>query len=249
MYTILRSLFFGYLPKGTLASGLLLWLALVFPYQQLHAQEVLTSTTERFAWTGSISNRTLFVVYPTFTVKHQRIRSAVINLTPEARGWQQAEQIISRDQAYRDTLIRALAASFLAEYAFSPVLLMPDTSYVQWQKGKRNVSLIDLQLNPISTRTWANADVLIVRKRKSSRETGTGIEIWIAEAPDRKELPKKFPDQFREGSLGVRFVRFFEAFFSFSNHQDTLEEQRVVTDYLARQLNRKWSGYISSFDE
>lgn len=189
------------------------------------------------------------MVYPTFTVKHQRIRSSVRNLTPEAKGWKQAEQIMSRDQAYRDTLIQALASSFVTEYTFGAALLMPDTSYAHWQKGKREVSLLDLQLNPIAARTWTDADVLIVRKKKTSRETGTGMEIWFAEAPDRELLPKKFPDQFREGSIGTRFVRFFEAFFTFSSKPDTLQEQRVVTDYLAKQLDRKWSGYVYSFED
>jgi hypothetical protein len=40
-----------------------------------------------------------------------------------------------------------------------------------------------------------------------------------------------------------------EAFFTFSSYPDTLEEQRVVTDYLADHINRKWSAYMSSFDE
>lgn len=156
---------------------------------------------------------------------------------------------MTRDRAYRDTLIQALASSFRENFSFGPALLMPDTSYIQWQKGKRNISLLDLQLIPVDARTWADADVLIVRKRKTSRETGTGMEIWFAEAPDREELPKKFPDEFREGSIGTRFIRFFEAFFNFSSNPDTLQEQQVVTDYLAQQMDRKLSGYIHSFDE
>lgn len=249
MYTIFRSLFFGYLPKGTLASGLLLCLVWVFPCNHLHAQETKATASERLAWASTIPKRTLLVVYPTFSVKHQRIRSSVRNLTPEAKGWKQAEQIMRRDRAHRDTLIRALSASFIAEYTFGSTLLMPDTSYIHWQKGQRNISLLDLQLQPVAAQTWADTDVLIVRKRKSNRDTGTGMEIWFVEAPDRVALPKKFPDEVREASIGSRFVRFFEAFFTFSDNPDTVQEQRVVTDYLARQLNRKLSKYIYSFED
>lgn len=242
-------MFFGYHPKGTLAGGLLLWLVWVFPGNHLYAQEAHDTASERLAWASTIPKRTLLVVYPTFTVKHQRIRSSIRNLTPEAKGWKQAEKIITRDRAYRDTLIHALASSFSEHYTFSKALLMPDTSYAQWQKGLREISFLDLQMNPVTAQTWADSDVLIVRKKKTNRETGTGMEIWSIETPDREKLPRKFPDQFREGTIGTRFIRFFEAFFNFSSNPDTLQEQRVVTDYLARQLDRKLSGYIYSLED
>lgn len=249
MHAILRSLYFRYLPKGTLASGLLLTWVLLFPTFASRAQDATRTSIDRINWATSLSTRTLLVIYPTYTIKHQRIRSAVRNLDTQAKGRQQAEQTMSRDRAYRDTLILALANSFKEKYTFGPVLLMPDTSYTQWRKGKREIQLIDLDLNPIARHSWEDKDVLLLHKKKTSRDTGTGMEIWVAEAPDLTALPRKFPYQFKEGSIGTRFVRFFEAFFSFSHHPDRLEELRVVTDYLARQVDRKWSDYLYSFSE
>lgn len=74
---------------------------------------------------------------------------------------------------------------------------MPDTSYTQWRKGKRDIQLIDLDLNPIARRNWEDKDVLLLHKKKTSRNTDGDL---VAEAPDLTALPRKFPDQFKEGS-------------------------------------------------
>lgn len=231
--------------KGTLTPGLLLAISLLF----LSGRGLSQDLTDPGSWAASLPKRTLVIVVPTFTVKHQRIQSSVQNHAPEARGRLQAERIMQRDRSYRDTLLLALSASFQEHYQFGKVRLMPDTSYARWQKGLSPLTWIDLEGKTATLSGIVNNEVIFLKKKKTSRETGTGVEVWMASTPDRQDLPGKFPDQFREGSLGTRFIRFLEAFLTFTTSPDTLEEQRVITDYLARQVDRKWSAYIDSLEE
>ncbi len=244
-----QSLYFRFLPKGTLTRGLLLVISLVFLPWVGQSQESSDSGEMQEKWSSSFPKRTLVVVVPTFTVKHQRIQSTVQALSPEAKRRKEAERVMKRDRSYRDTLMVAMAASFQEHYTLGAVRFMPDTSYTRWQKGLSPLTWIDPQGHMASVTNLNNEEVIFLKKKKTSRDTGTGVEAWMAFAPDRQALPRKFQDQFREGSLGTRFIRFIEAFFTFTSHPDTVEEQRVVTDYLAKQVNQKWASYLASFDE
>ncbi|MEZ5032861.1 MAG: hypothetical protein R2787_15845 [Saprospiraceae bacterium] len=232
-----------YPDKGTPVAAILLILSLLFPGSLLHAQQDPEGGSDGAEWFGAFPQKTLFVVFPTFTVKHERIRRAVANLDEQASGRRHAEQTVSRDVAYRDSLMVALAASFRQAYELNPVYLMPDTSYVRWTRGDLAVTILDLDLQP-TRKAWSAGEIGILRKSRSSRETGTGVEQWMLIPPAGVVLPKKVPQVFREGSIGVRFVRFFEAFFSFSHRPDRVEELRVGTDYLARQAQKKWARYL-----
>lgn len=238
-----RPCFIKYPDKGTLVTAILLIVSLLFQGMPVVAQQDQAGAMNGASWFRTFPDKRLFVIFPTFTVKHARIRSAVAHLDGQAKGRQRADQTMARDRAYRDSLILALAASFRQKYELNPVLLMPDTSYARWIKGDREVTLLDLDLQPVM-QSWKPLEVGILRKSSSSRETGTGVEQWLLLPPAGVVLPKKVPQVFREGSIGVRFVRFFEAFFSFSQRPDRVEELRVGTDYLASQAQKKWSRYL-----
>ncbi|MCF8238925.1 MAG: hypothetical protein K9I85_12255 [Saprospiraceae bacterium] len=244
-----QSLYFRFLHKGTLTRGLLLVISLVFLPWTGQCQETSDAGKVPSSWSSSFPTRTLVLILPTYAVKHQRILASVQALPPDASSRKQAERIMQRDRAYRDTLVEAMQASFKEFYQIGKVRFMADTTYTRWQKGLSPLTWTDTQGQTTSITGLEKDEVIFLKKKRTSRETGTGVEVWMAIATDRQTLPSRFPDQFREGSLGTRFVRFMEAFFTFSSYPDTLEEQRVVTDYLADHINRKWSTYMSSFDD
>ena len=220
---------------------------MLFLFQPGYAQKTAPTPEEQLAWVTTLPKRTLLVVYPTFTVKHQRIHASVANLDSTAKGHIRAKKVIHRDLVYRDSLLLALGQSFKEHYSFSPVFLLPDTSYFQWKKGGEGLTIVDLEGQVVAYRLWRKDEILILHKVKSSRDTETGLEQWVVFSSEETGFPKKFPSQFREGSLGTRFIRFLEAFVSMSSHPDTVEEIRAVTDYLAKQINKKWTNYYTGF--
>jgi len=197
-------------------------------------------------WAERLDRSVLVLVYPSYAVKHQRIRSALQDLPADGAARRRGERQIALEEAGRDTLLAALSLSFQAYYSLGEVLFMADTTYIRhWQKGQYAVPLLEPDLRPRAARTLDPVQVLILRQRDTDRDTGTGITVWALETGDQSAWPPRFPDTFsNSGNLGHRFLGFFQAMFRSSLRPDRLGEIRPTTDYLAKQVQKKWGRYL-----
>lgn len=236
------------LPKGTSVLPIPVFVAWAF----LAAIPVLSAQggdpIGRHALATSLPDRTLFVVCPTFAAKHREIRQAHWYLQGSTRNRERADRLMAREAAYRDSFSLALAAAFREAYTLGAVALLPDTLWTLWRQGKDTGIPVN-RLDGQTVGTDSRRNGLVLRKTASSRDTGTGMELWRLESLDGATLPETFPDVFREGSLGTRFVRFMEAFFTFHDRPETVADLRVVTDYLAGQVDRKWSQFMKRYGD
>lgn len=196
-------------------------------------------------WSEQLQTSTLVVIYPTFKIKHERIRAAVASSPEDSRARRRAEEKIALEEAYRDTLLLALRQSFQEQYRITEVAFLADTSYRQWRRDSLPVRLIfpDGQLG--SDRVLAKGSTLFLLRGSGDRQTGTGMEMWNLQTADQRVPPARFPVSFPDGSIGMRLLEFAEGMFRFKRLPETLAQTRVGTDYLAGQLQQKWQGYLS----
>jgi len=225
--------------KGTRLS----WIALVLLISIVAGRAQGPSGRE---WAERLDRSDLVLVYPTYTVKHQRIRSALQDLPADGSARRRGDRQIALEEAARDTLLTALSLSFQAHYRLGAVYFMADTTYFRhWQEGRHEVPLLGPDLRPLAARTLDSTHVLLLRQRTTDRETGTGITVWALETGDQSAWPPRFPDAFSDGgNLGNRFLNFFQTMFRSSLRPDRLSEVQPATDYLAKQIQKKWGRYL-----
>ena len=230
-------------PKGTVLRSVSLLVTLICSAASM-AQGWAKPQPEDRAWAESLQDCQLWIVYPTFTGKHARAEKLLAREGSSGAGAQRIRERMAGERAYRDSLLQALRASWAAEYSLGQYRFLPDTSWLAWQNGHREITL--LTPDGVSLRAMpADRDqILILRQATADHTTGTGRTAWRLSVAEQNKLPRKFPVTFSEGSLGTRFLQLFEAMLTFSDRPKTVGELRRVTDYLARQVDRKWKRYL-----
>lgn len=214
-------------------SGWMMFAAIL----SLNAQPRLIS--ER-AWADQWKQCTLLVVYPTYAVKHERIKASLEKTSSSSSAIKRAEKQMSIDLLNKDTFLIALQNSFRDYYTQGPYSFIPDTTYYRWLQHKDQPSI----LHPNVTTNSLSQRLVILRHGDTESQTGTGISMWQLLTADGSVPPSKFPTTFRDASLGMRFMEFFESLFRFTPKPLRLRNVQPDTDFLAKQLNKKWGNYL-----
>lgn len=198
------------------------------------------------AWAERVERSVLVLVYPSHAVRKERVTQALADLPADSPARRRATRQLEGDEASRDTLLVALSQSFQTHYRLHKVFFMADTTYHRhWKQGHREVPVLVAESLETTVQAWEPTRVLILRQRAGDRDTGTGITQWTLETGDGGAYPDKFPDTFPDGgNLGNRFLQFFHAMFRGGNRPDRLSEVLPATDYLARQVQKKWGRYM-----
>ncbi len=231
--------------KGNLKQLILAGLLLLSQGDILLAQSRMSA--ER-AWADQFRQCTLVVIYPTFAVKHERIQASLDKGNASANNRRRAEKQMLVDRAYSDTFLLAMQQSFQAKYTLGSYAFVPDTAYYRWSKNKQSTRLLQNTASPHPPLTDSLDRLIILRHVDTENQTGTGISVWKASLGDGNVIPEKFPTSFRDGSLGMRFVAFLESFFRFSPKVLSMRDVKPDADYLASQLDSKWTKFLERWE-
>lgn len=194
-----------------------------------------------------MKDATLMIVYPTYSVKHQRMRE-IMDADPDNASLQSRVQAqIKRECAERDTLIVALAQSFAERFPILPVRLVPDTAWVMWRNGADAIPTLDTELNfhlsPVEP-----ARMIWLRNFASETASHTGQSRWRAVFADNTSLHPYARQSFSEMSILRSGSRFISSFFSSGKSIMTLAERKGETDYLAAKINQHWTHLFKKWE-
>lgn len=194
-----------------------------------------------------MKDATLMIIYPTYSVKHQRIRE-VMDADPDNASLQtRGNAQINRECAERDTLIVALAQSFAERVSILPVRLVPDTAWVMWRNGADAIPALDTDLNfhllPIEP-----ARMIWLRNSSSETASHTGQSRWRAAFADGTSLHPYARQSFSEMSIFRSGYRFISSFFSSGKSIMTLAERKGETDYLATKIIQNWTHFFKKWE-
>lgn len=194
-----------------------------------------------------MKDATLLIVYPTYSVKHQRMREVMATEPDNASLQSRGQAQIIRECTERDTLIVALAQSFADLFHILPVRLVPDTAWVMWRNGAEAIPMLDTDLNfhlsPVEP-----TRMIWLRNSASDVAAYTGQSRWRAAFADGTTLHPYARHSFSEMSILRRGTAFISSFFSSGKSIMTLAERKGETDYLAAKIQQHWTHLFNKWE-
>jgi hypothetical protein len=190
-----------------------------------------------------LKSQTLVIVFPTFTVKHERINKALASEPQASRARVRADKQIARERSFSDSLMHALHLAFAEHYTFGPWMMMADTAFHRWRKENGPVEVRSAALAPSLLELDPGSDLLFLRRGLSDRQSGSNMAHWKFISVNRSQLHPRFPISIAEGSVTGRFVDFIRAFLGIKDKYSTVPELLKLTAYVARKTQREFDRF------
>lgn len=205
----------------------------------LYSQTLREGVTES-RW---LKSQSLVVVFPTFTVKHERMAKALAREPEGSRNRVRAERQMARDVSFSDSLRIALHIAFEEHYSFGPWMMMADTTWQRWRRENGEVEVWQSEMQPSRRMLDNSGQLLFMRRGLSDRQTGSNMAQWKFLPGDQRELHPRFPSAIPEGSIGVRLVEFTRAFLGIKDKYTNVPELLKLTSYVAKKTNREFERF------